>query len=149
MLRGLFHTEYIRLIAGRSLRCQAVHAAFSHERDALIVDSIGSLTSIALIHKNLFAALAGGFSELAEHCPLPRVLFLLARESEIASRQQELATMPIERLWLPNYPPKIISVLPSHIAGLARQTTSTLPDLQLLLMALYYHYQHHSFGRKK
>jgi hypothetical protein len=145
-LRGLFHTEHILLIAGRSLRSQAMRAAFPHEHDALLLDVIGPMASITLIRKNLFAAIAGEFAGLEEHYPLPRVIFLLAHESEISSRQRTLAAMPSEKLWLSEHPPKIVPVLASHVAGLVRQTTTAPPDLQLLLMALYY--QHHSSEKK-
>lgn len=152
-LRGLFHTRNIRFIAGSSLRYQAMRIAFPHEHDALILDATGPSVSISLIKNNLFTALAeiantaddrpwigkviGEFSALAENHPLPRTIFLLVRESELPSVQKTLAAGNLGNLWLSDNPPKIIPVLTSHIAGLVRQTTTTPPDLQLLLMALY------------
>ena len=104
-LRGLYHTERIFLIAGKSLRYQAMRAAFPHE-----------------------------------HKP------------DTSSLEQALDAAGSGKLWLPDNPPKIIPVLASHIAGSIRQTTTTPPDLQLLLMTLYYGsklaYQHHASDKK-
>ena len=90
-LRGLYHAERISLIVGKSLRYQAMRAAFPHEHKP-------DATSL---EKALDAANSG-------------------------------------KLWISDNPPKIIPVLASHIAGSVRQTTATPPDLQFLLMALYY-----------
>ncbi|MCX6786765.1 MAG: hypothetical protein NTU85_03055 [Candidatus Kaiserbacteria bacterium] len=158
-LRSIFHTKHVVSIAGRSLRYQAIRAAFPHEHDALILDAAGSLTSVALIRKNLFTAfievptpitnaeswietITSEFTELAKQYPLPRVIFLLANESDISSLQQALTTTPqiggFNSLWLSDNPPKIVPVLAGTIAGLIRQTATSTPDLQLHLMALYY-----------
>lgn len=136
-LRGLYHTEHIFLIAGKSLRYQAMRAAFPHEHDALIIDAFSPTTSIALIHKNVLVKLAemSELHELTKRYSFLRVIFLLARESEISSLQKSFAAMPS----------KIVPVAASHISGLVKQTTPAPPDLQLLLMALYY--QHCSFKK--
>ena len=154
MLGSVYHTKNILPIAGSSLRYQAMRTVFPHESEALILDATGPLTSISLIRKSLFVALAevpnttehpswldmvmGECTELAQKYPLPRTIFLLARESEIPSVQDTLAKANFGSLWLSDNPPKIVSVLASHIVGLVRQATDTPPDLQLLLMALYY-----------
>lgn len=156
-LRGLYHTKHILFIAGSSLRYQAMRIAFPHEREALILDVAGpSLTSIALVRGGLFVALAevsdtatvgnswgqkiiGKLANLATHYPLPRTIFLLARESEIPSLRDTLDAANLGELWLSDNPPKIVSVLASHIAGLVRQEAASPPDLRLLLMALYYY----------
>jgi len=156
-LRGLFHTTNILSIAGSSLRYQAMRTAFPHEHDALILDATGPAVSIALVRRGLFIDLAeisnasnkrtwvakviGEFAAIAEKYPLPRVIFLLARESDISLLQQTLTEMNLEKLWLSDNPPKIVSVLASHLNGLVRQSTATPPDLQLLLMALYYQHR--------
>lgn len=153
-LRGLFHTKHILPIAGNSLRYQAMHIAFPHERGALILDMTGPLISIALIRKGLFVALVevpqisgdntwinvvtDELSKLSKQYPLPRIIFLLARESEIPSLMQILNTANLGSFWLSDNPPRIVPVLASHIVGSVRQVTSAPPDLQLLLMALYY-----------
>ena len=90
-LRGLFHTKHILIIAGGSLRYQAIRTAFPHER-----------------------------------------------KPDAASLKQAIEAADTGKLWLPGYPPKIVPVLASHIVGFVRQATTTPPDLQLLLMALYY-----------
>jgi hypothetical protein len=156
ILRGLYHTKHILHIAGNSLRYQAMRVAFPHEREALILDVTGPLTSIALVRRGLFVALAetppaaddhswidnimGEFTKLAEQYPLPRTIFLLAREPEATSFRQILDTASIRKLWLSDNPPKIVSVLASHISGLIRQANVAPPDVQLLLMALYFQY---------
>lgn len=153
-LRGLYHTKHILPIAGNSLRYQTMRSVFPHERDMLILDATGPRVSIALIRKSLFVALAEApqvvsdqswtevvnneFCELAKQYSLPRTIFLLARESEMRSLQQMLATMNFKSLWLSDNPPKIVPVLASHIVNSVRQATTTPSDLQLLLMALYY-----------
>lgn len=154
-LQSLYHTRRILPIAGDSLRYQAMRMAFPHERDALIIDATSPLTSIALIRKNLFVAMAqtadrstgtdswtngiaAKLGELAKSYPLPRTIFLLAREQETLSLQKTLDTMHLGKLWLSDNPPKIVPVLASHLAGFARQTTTAPPDIQLLLMALYW-----------
>lgn len=156
-LRGLYHTKHILHIAGNSLRYQAMRGAFPHEREALILDVTGPLTSIALVRRGLFVALAetppaagnhswidnviGELSKLAEQYPLPRTIFLLARESEVTSFRKMLDTTSIRELWLSDNQPKIVPVLASHMSGLIRQTNAANPDVQLLLMALYYQHQ--------
>ena len=155
-IHGLFHTKHNLLIAGSSLRYQAMRLAFPHERDALILDATGPLVSISLIRRGLFITLAEipsapgsgsqpwidkvmhEFAAIAEQYPLPRIIFLLARESESAALQKVLDAGNLGKLWLSDNPPKIISVLASHIASAIRQTTPEPQDLQILLMARYY-----------
>jgi hypothetical protein len=80
-------------------------------------------------------------AELAKHYPLPRTIFLLARESDISSLQQTLDAAKLGKFWLSDNPPKIVVVLASHIVGLVQQVTETSPDILLLLMALYFQYR--------
>lgn len=158
ILRGLFHTKSIVSIAGSSLRYQAMRAAFPHERDALIVDATGPMTSLALVRRDLLvdvvevACLAadtaawlqkvsGEFAELAERFPLPRTIFLLAREPDIASLRKTLDEANLGTLWLSDNPPKIVSVQGSHLSGTVKQVTTAPPDLSLLLMALYWRHR--------
>jgi hypothetical protein len=157
-LRGLYHTRHIAPIAASSLRYQALRKAFPHERDALILDALGPLTSIALVRRNLLVALAevsgthtdnprasnsraeqiaNELAELAKRYPLPRTIFLLARESDAVFLRTDLAEANFGRLWLSNSPPQIVLVLPSAIVPLVRQVSAASPDLPLLLMALY------------
>jgi len=155
-LRGLYHTKNILSISGCSLRYQAMRAAFPHEHDALILDATGLMTSMALVRDALFVAIvdrgdaatardswAGGITkelaELAKRYPLPRTIFLLARETDIPSLSQTLGTIPFGKLWLSDNPPKVVPVIANHLIGLVRQTTEDAPDIALLLMALYWH----------
>ena len=125
ILRGIYHTKKIRLIIGSSLRYQAMRRAFSHERDALIFDALGPLTSVALIHNNLLVAIVNELSEFAGEHSLPHTVFLLANESEMPALKQKFNTS------------KVVPVLASHLTGLVRQATVAPPDLPLSLMALY------------
>lgn len=152
-LRSLYHTKRILPLAGSSLRYQAMRRAFPHERDALILDATGPLTSIALVRKDLVVSLteveissAGSWmpyivkelTELAKNYPLPRTIFLLAREPDVVSLQKKLAGANLGELWLSDNPPKVVSVLASHLGGLVKQVTTAAPDLVLLLMALFW-----------
>ena len=162
-LQGLYHTKDSMLIAGSSLRYQAMRTAFPHERDALILDATGSVTSIALVRKDLFVALAevsdgvtgsddwirkiaSEFSKFQERYPLPRTVFLLAEESKIPSLQKILGSMYNGKLRLSSSSSKIVPVFANHILGLIQQTSTTPPDLQLLLMTLFW--QHHASEEK-
>ena len=82
--------------------------------------------------------IAGELTGLADRFPLPRTIFLLAREPEITSLRETLDRAGLGKLWLSDSPPKIVSVLASHIINSVRQMTVTPPDLSLLLMALYW-----------
>ena len=159
-LQSIYHTTDILTIAGSSLRYQAMQKAFPHERDALILDATGPLTSIALIRKGLFVSITevkvsdadtigswvghigDELAELAKHFPLPRTIFLLAREPEVSDLREALDSASLGELWLSDNPPKIISVLASHITGLVRQSAAATPDLLLLLIAIYYQARH-------
>jgi hypothetical protein len=159
-LQSLFHTKNILSIAGNSLRYQAMHIVFPHERSALILDAIGPLISIALVRKDFLVAVSevsgvdingdtslwlkkvvGEFVGLAERYPLPRTIFLLAQESEISSMEKVLEAAELGELWLSDNPPRIVPVLASHVVGSIRQVTTASPDLPLLLMVLYWQHR--------
>lgn len=155
ILRKLYHSENILLIAGSSLRYQAMRIAFPHDRAALILDATTSFTSVSLVRQNLLVDIVdipapiadptvwlknitGALSELARRFPLPRTIFLLAQEQNAVVLQEIFSTMHSNSLWLSDNPPSIIFVKSSHIGNLVRQATTTVPDLPLLLMALYF-----------
>ncbi len=153
LLKKLYHTEHVLLIAGTSLRYQTMLKIFPHERDALIFDAAGSLTSIGLVRRGLLVAvvevpskftanswieqISTQLTELSKQYPLPRTIFLLAREPEITLLHQKLDATKLSKLWLSDNPPKIVAVLTSHIASSIRQVTTAQPDLQMLLMTLF------------
>ncbi|MFA5998094.1 MAG: hypothetical protein WC814_01780 [Candidatus Paceibacterota bacterium] len=158
LMRSLYHTKHILSIAGSSLRYQAMRIAFPHEREALILDATGPLTSLALVRRDLLVDVVNvrshtngthawlkevldELAELAEKFPLPRTIFLLAPASEIESLRKMLDTTDLGKLWLSDNPPKIVSVMGSHLSGLVRQATTASPDLSLLLMALYFRHR--------
>ncbi len=146
MLRSVYHTKEIIFIASSSLRYQAMRIVFPHQRDVLILDAVGPLISIMLVRGGLLVeiietsdrAVSAECAELARRFPLPRTIFLLAHESETVSKKEVLDTIDFGKLWLSDNPPKIVSVLGSHLNGLVQQTTTTSPDLSLLLMSLYF-----------
>lgn len=156
ILRGVFHASHVRPIAGSSLRFQAMQKAFPHERDALILDATGPFASIALVRKGIVVSISGvnvsrastteswirhvegELAELAQHYPLPRTIFLLAREAETAALRETLDAANLGKLWLSDNPPKIVSVFADHIAPLVQHASSAPPDLILLFMAIYY-----------
>ncbi len=160
ILRKLFHTKNILSIAGSSLRYQAMRTVFPHERNALILDAIGQLISVALVRKDLLVAVIemsdavstdvdswvqkviGEFIELAKEHPLPRTIFLLAQEQNSSSLEQALNAAKLGKLWLSDNPPKIVPVRAGHLTSLIRQVTTSPPDLPLLLMTLFW--QHHT-----
>ncbi|MDP2650136.1 MAG: hypothetical protein Q8P16_01080, partial [bacterium] len=141
-LGNLFHTTNILSIAGSSLRYQAMRAAFPHERDALILDAIGPLLSVALVRKDLLVAVIDvasattadvgswvqkvidEFTELAKDHPLPRTIFLLAQEKDVSSLEQTLNETNLGGLWLSDNPPKIVPVRAGHITNFIKQVTT-------------------------
>jgi len=154
-LRDVFQTGQICLMAGSSLRYQALRIAFPHEQDALIVDAAGSEVEVALVRKGLLVSVSeiegksseggdtvednfvSGFSEIAKSYPLPRMIFLLAREAEIDALKKRLERTDFGSLWLSGNPPTILPVLASHISGRVKQGATVVSDIPLLLMALY------------
>lgn len=152
-LRGIYHTRRITPLAACPLRYLAIQRAFPHERDTLIIDAMGSATSVALVRKGMLSALAeapgsrGGsayarrvgaaLAALAKQYPLPRTIFLLAREQDAAALRKDLDPANLGNFWLSDNPPKLVSVLPSALGALVRQSSASSPDLMLVLMALY------------
>lgn len=158
MLRGIYHTRRIQIIAGSSLRYQALRATFPHEHNALILDATGSLVSIQLVRNSLLVAISEmsdgmigdskwikemtqGLTELAKQYPLPRTIFILVRENENEIARKALAKAEMGSLWLSDNPPKIVTILPSHFTSLVVQADTAINDLPILLMALYAHYR--------
>lgn len=159
-MQNLYHTKRVRLISGASLRYQAMRYALPHERDALIVDATGSLPEVALVRKGLLVAVSETpevyatksgpqaedfmhrFADIAKNYPLPRTIFLLARDADIMAMKQALESINFRALWLSENRPKIAPILTNHLSGLIRQMTTASPDLPILLMALYHkHYK--------
>ncbi len=154
-LEHLFHRTSVLPIAGNSLRYQAMREVFPHERDALILDATNEeLSSISLVRRGLIVSLiqakvrsgadawattiTNELAELSNQFPLPRTIFLLARESDINSLQKALDTVNFGALWLSDNPPKIVPVLKTHMSTSVRQSTEQPVDVVLLLMALFY-----------
>lgn len=157
VLRGMYHTRRIKLISGCSLRHQALRDAFPHEHNALILDASGSLVSIELIRDSILVAISEvpdgsvgdakwatevkqGLSELAKDHPLPRNIFIIARDGEISEALKSLANTDLGSLWLSDNPPNLMSISASHLSAHVKQSDSgAIADIPLLLMALYAH----------
>ena len=154
-LRRLFHTHNILLIAGASLRYQALRQAFSHENDALILDANGPEVSLALVRHGYLVAIndlqdgaptsdewvhevRDGLAAIAEDYPLPHRIFLLARESESEALRTSLENAKLGDLWFSEDPPRIVAVNSSHLSGLTRIATDAKPQLMTSLMTLYW-----------
>ncbi len=163
VLSRSYHTKKVFPIAGSSLRYQAMRILFPHERDALIIDATGrALTSISLVRKGMFVtmvhvetrsddtewvpAVTKELAELAKHYPLPRTIFLLAREQEVASLREKLDTANFAPLWFGDAPPKIVAVQKSFVGASVRQMTTNTPGLVVLLMTLYFRDRHAGSG---
>lgn len=158
-LQEVFQTRHIELIAGSSLRFQALQIVFPHERNALIFDAAYSLTTIALIRHDLLVSILEAEStvtaeaqwvktvsekliELSKYYPLPRTIFLIVRETMTGALQKSLQDANLGKLWLTDTPPRIIGVVSSHLASAIKQSNASPPDVTLLLMGLYI--QHHA-----
>ena len=153
-LESAYHSKHILSIAGNSLRYQAMQKVFPHERNALILDAMGHSTSLALVRNGLLVSIieipgadttdawiesmGRELAELAKNYPLPRTIFLLARETEISSLRQTIDAAHLGKLWLSDNPPKIVSVLGNHMGGLVRHADAVSLDLSIILMAIYY-----------
>jgi hypothetical protein len=82
-----------------------------------------------------------GLTRLAESFPLPRTIFLLTQEQDVKTLEKALNTAELKGLWLSDNPPKIVSVLANHVSALVRQSAPVLPDLTLILMAVYWQHR--------
>jgi hypothetical protein len=162
-LERLYHSKNILPIAGNSLRYQAIREAFPHEHDALILDATNEeLSSISLVRKGLIVSLVQAgvpsdtgewvsttvneLAELSRQYPLPRTIFLLAREAKIEKLRHELDRSEFASLWLSDNPPRVVSVVASHMSAAVRQTTEHPADVILLLMTIYYAQTRRSAG---
>lgn len=162
VLTNTYHHRRVVPIAGSSLRYQTVQKVFPHERDVLIIDATNPFTSIALLRKGLLVSVVEmsesdpvdswvhivekQLAEISKNYPLPRTVFLLAHGPEIPAFKEAFGTVNIDGLWFSDNPPSMVAVIASHITNLVRQATTTPPDLQLLLMALFR--QSYAFDKK-
>lgn len=154
--RRLYHTRKVGVVASCSLRYQAMRAAFPHEADALVLDVSRTTISVVLIRNGFFIAVADvprpphgkwvpptlvQLAELAKQYPLPRTIFLIAPPEEAGMFRKALDEAQLGSLWLSDNPPTLVTVLASHLVGLVDLSADAVPDLSLLLMALYGNHQ--------
>lgn len=152
-IQGFFHVRNVRSVAACSLRSEAIRGAFPHESDALMLDISSVAISVALIRGGFLAAVTtlarnphqaawvpdvlAQFAEFAKQFPLPRTIFLVAPEETVGALKSALSAAALSAFWLSDNPPAIISVLPGHVSGLIHVAAAAVPDLSLMLMALY------------
>lgn len=151
-----FNPQRVSIIAGSALRYQALRAVFPHERDALIVDATGPFAEVALVHRSQLVAvshqsdLPNGtpkteraeqltlcFKELASSYPLPRTIFLIARDNEIETLQTTLKAVHFGPLWLYDTEPRIVLIEAKHLQKNIRQLSTGAPDVPLQLSAIF------------
>lgn len=153
VLQSVYHNRHIIPISGNSLRYQTIQRIFPHERDALILDATNPFTSVALLRKGLLVTMVEmsasdpidswihtverQLTQIGEEYPLPRTIFLLAKESDMASFKEAFGTINTNRFWFTENPPNLIGVVASHVNTLVHQVATTSPDIQLLLMAIF------------
>ena len=169
-LHESYHERRRYAIAGSSLRYQAIRMAFPHERNAIIFDATGSAIAVALVRNGTLVAIseeaaepgAGdaawvasvklSFAELAAQYPLPQTVFLLAPESTAVALQQAIRSALAGLLWFSDRPPNIVNVRANQLLGPLAHVAEEVPDLSLLLMALYWHPRfvaQHTFREKE
>ncbi len=154
VLRSLFHTKDIQLIAGSSLRYQALRKAFPHERDCLILDASGSEISTALVRNSFLVAtydmksvvasekrwpeeVRVALRKISEGNPLPHTILLITDGEKRLELKKMLDDTSLSTLWFSDEPPTIIAVQPSHVSALVKHMGMSEPDLPLLLMGLH------------
>ncbi len=152
VLNEWYPARRIRLIAGSAMRYRAIHAAFPHEENALVLDANESGIMLALIRNKLLSATADipwppgatvdwtagirrGFAELAERFPLPQTIFLLAPESLLEPLQSAIEDARTGLLWFSDGVPRIVTVHAKTLLSLVSYTAPGDPDPSMLLLA--------------
>lgn len=136
VLRRAYHTKEIFLIAGTSMRYQAVRLAFPIERDCLVVDSSSNDTTVALVRHGLLAAFSSGalgatLAAAAQRYPLPPLVFLVARGASVPAARE------FEPFWPAAKPPKFLALGAAQLNGLLRNATDGAVSADLALLTLY------------
>jgi len=151
-LARYFHASEAVYISGPSLRFQSLRKAFIHERDLLIIDTVGQGVTLSLVRSGTLvvvteafayvdtttfvAAVLQGLGEITKAYPLPRTLLLLAGEEAAPSLVAGLGSTALGALWLSDKPPRVISVSGTQLPPVTIAPLS-LPDIRLMLMAHY------------
>ncbi len=148
----------VSILAGASLRYQALRILFPHEKDVLLVDATRPLPEIALVRKGVLIAvsetsqsvssdneagpgdLMNGLTTIAKSYPLPHTILLLARTERLRSSVGILNALHYDAFGRVDSPPRIIPLVAGTMKSVVRVATTESPDLPLLLMALYYQY---------
>ncbi len=154
IVKKLYHSHTIHHISGPSVRYQALHRAFPHEKDFILIDASPTDVSLLLIRNGLLVSIAESphdavskkpweqkiescLSTLAKQFPLPRTLMLLPRDMEALELKERIENTRFETLRYWNASIKTIPVLRPHVnAWIASPGQTT--DLPLLLMGMQY-----------
>ncbi len=151
-LNEWYPARRIRLVAGSAMRYRAIHAAFPHEENALVLDANESGIMLALIRNKLLSATADipwppgatvdwtagirrGFAELAERFPLPQTIFLLAPDSLLEPLQLAIEAARSGLLWFSDGVPRVVTVRAKTLLSLVSYAAPGDPDPSMLLLA--------------
>jgi hypothetical protein len=155
LFKTTYHTTNVTYTSGVSLRLQTLRQMFPHEKDAILLDTDTTATSLVFMRGGLPVALSKPASapswtkgvrevlvECAKQFPLPRTLLLLSRNQECVDEDcaelRSLASLTHGKLWLSETPPTIIPVLTSQCSRFVQHRATTPPDLALALAAHYW-----------
>lgn len=152
LLGQWYAARHIRFVAGSAMRYRAVHAAFPHEENALVLDADESGIMLALIRNKFLSATADipwpigtavdwtegirkGFADLAERYPLPQTIFLLAPEALVEPLQRAIEDARSGLLWFADGTPHIVVLRVKNLLNLVTYLAPGDPDPSILLLA--------------
>jgi hypothetical protein len=155
VLRGLFHTESIRLVAASAIRYEALRMLCAHEEDYLTIDITGDSLATTLIRHGILSAvehasmpqeeekgwlpaLTKTLEGITKRYPLPRKALLVANEGERIAWKQKIEGAELSSLRLSEEPLIVVPVASSHFTKTIRLAPQVEPDLGLMLMTLFW-----------
>ena len=148
----------VSIIAGTSLRYQALRTLFPHEQEVLVVDVTGPLPTFLLVRRGVLVGVSDtprlisldrevtgedlhqAMSTLMQKYPLPTTVFLLTRTDKVDAHVALLRSVRYDTVAGRAHTPKIIPVMNSALKGMLHAATIEVPDLPVLLMGLYVGY---------
>jgi hypothetical protein len=162
VLRAVFHTEDIRLVAAAALRHAALRTLFPLEREYVMVDIAGDAVVTALVRGGSLAAVEHAtasvsakskeewlvalqltFEAITKRYPLPRKIFLIAGETDRARFKEKVEAEPFSKYSLSQDPPLVVPVAPTHLTDQVQLGDAVAPDLGLELMVIFWHTAEH------
>ncbi|HET9641750.1 MAG TPA: hypothetical protein VFP46_02805 [Candidatus Paceibacterota bacterium] len=153
-VRSMFHSDHIRVEPASSMRLEALHAAFRHQKDALVVDATGPEPIVGLVrdgiptaiesvphataHEGWKAPMRAVLGSISKKYPLPLTVFFIPGSKDSDAIQKSFSTELVRSLWLMHEPPKIIVIQPGHFTPHIRLGAGVEPDLKFFLASLYH-----------